>query len=90
MLAISHGLRIILTSIVVHRAVAMGDIHLHRLLHWNRDNVGCSPYCIAEIAMQKLRMDPLRKQVLLSLDALYIDEIGALVAELLTVMEIMF
>ena len=90
LLAISRGLRIIPTSIVAHRATAMGGIHLHRLLHWTKGNSGCSPYRIAEIAMQKLMRDPLHKQILLTLDALYIDEIGTLSAELLTVVEIMF
>ena len=90
LLAVSRGLRIIPTSIVAHRAVAMGGIHLHRLLQWNKDNAGYSPYRIAVIAMRKLMRDPLLKQILLSLDALYVDEIGTLAAELLTVIEIMF
>ena len=90
LLVFSRGLRIIPTSIVAHIATVMGGIHLHRLLHWTKSNSGCSPYRIAEIAVQKLMRDPLRKQILLTLGALYIDKIGTLSAELLTVVKIMF
>ena len=71
------------------RATALGGIHLHKLFKFPTDaGASASPFCVAELAMQKIKRDKTLLHALLTLDAIFLDEAGQTSAEQLSAMDI--
>ena len=90
--ALSKGLRLISTCLMGSRANAIGGIHLHPLIciAIQGKNTKIYPYRVAELAMQKITRKKIKHHAILTVDVLFIDEVGQLSAELVAVLDIIF
>jgi hypothetical protein len=82
----SLGLRCVLTAVMSERASQLGGIHISRLMSIPVRK-GASPGRIAEMAFLELLKTPERLGLLRRMDVLFIDEFGAVSAELLSTMD---
>ena len=88
--ALSKGLNIISTSILGVRASYLGGTHLHSLFCWTPQNRVSTPHKTAMSALSRIQRNPQSRHIILSLDALFIDEVGTLSNQQLIVLDIMF
>ncbi len=72
------GLKIISTSILGAHASDFGGTHLHSLFCWTPQKHASTPFRTASSALLKIARKPISRHIILSLDALFIDEIGTL------------
>ena len=85
--AISSGFFALTTSMMARRSVHLGGKHIHYLFCL-RIEIFLSPPRMAEIAIVKLLRMSHKLNVLRLLNILFVDEIGQVSAELLSVLDI--
>ena len=88
--ALCKGLKIISTSILGARASDLGGTHLHSLFCWTPQKHASTPFRTASSALLKIARKPISRHIILSLDALFIDEIGTLSNQQFGTLDIMF
>ena len=86
--AISLGLVSVSTSVMARRSCFLGGKHIHRLFLIPTGEKGQSPHRLAELAICKLLRSPEKLNLLRALDVIFLDEIGQLSAEMLSVLDI--
>ena len=86
---ISKGLRVMTTSIMAARAVAVGGIHIHKLGGFH-SNVNITPFRLAELALEKLHRKSQLKYLYLmkTMDVLIFDEIFQASAQRISALDI--
>lgn len=89
--AIANGLNVQPTAIQASNAVAIGGVHIHPLLFGipvlQGQNVG--PMRLAKLACQRVMNNPkLLYPPLLTMDVIFLDEIGRMSSELMTVIDV--
>lgn len=84
--AISKGLKISMTSIMARRSCHLGGSHIHKtfLLH-SGNNV--SPQRQAELAIIRLKRNPVKLNILQTINILFVDEAGQVSAEVLSTID---
>ena len=85
--ALSKGLNVMTTSMMARRSVFLGGKHIHQLFCLPIGK-NLSAHRMAELAICKLMRQPERHNLIMILDVLFLDEIGQLSAELLSVLDI--
>ena len=64
------------------RSNTLGGIHMHKLFPFTTDNNACtSPFCCAEYALQKIKINTRLQHALLTLDVLFFDELAQISAQ---------
>ena len=82
-------MNIITTSLLGVRANALGGIHLHQLFCLPVDDkLQLSPFKCAEIALEKIRRKLNSLHILLTMDVLFIDELGQKSAQQIATIDI--
>ncbi|KAL3924935.1 MAG: hypothetical protein SGILL_000742 [Bacillariaceae sp.] len=85
--AISSGLFAMTTAVLADRAFLLGGQHFHKLFRLPvRDSR--NPQRLAELAVISLQRKPIMLSLLRYLDVLFVDELGQLSAEMLSVLDI--
>ena len=87
---ICNCMKIISTSILGIRASDLGGTHLLSLFCWTPLKHESTPYKTAQLSLQRILRKPLQRHIILTLDALFIDEVGTLSNKQLAVLDIMF
>jgi len=87
--AVSKGLRVMSTALMSVRAIVIGGIHLHKLLCLKKGN-RISPFKIAEAALQRIHRKQEYLYAIQTVDVLFVDEIGQISSEFLSVIDIVF
>ena len=85
--AISRGLNVITSSQMARRSIQLGGKHIAYLFGLPIEK-NLSPHRRAELAITKLLRDTKKMNFVLSLDILFIDEMGQLSSELIAVLDI--
>ena len=71
------------------RAKSLGGINLHKLFHLTTDDsITFSPFRCAEVALQKIKRDTKIEHVILSMDMIFIDEVGQVSAQQLSTLDV--
>ena len=86
--AISLGLVSVSTSVMARRSCFLGGKHIHRLFLIPTGERGQNPHRLAELAICKLLRSPEKLNLLRALDVIFLDEIGPLSTEMLSVLDI--
>ena len=90
--ALAKGLRLVTTALQANRALSLGGTHIHHLFAidvFNKSNAGGDNNChrMAECALMNLTKQPVKLFILQTIDILFIDEIGQVSAQLLSVLD---
>ncbi len=90
--SLSKGLRTLSSCLLGARANAIGGIHLHVLfcLQVQNKNATIYPYRMAELSLQKIMRKKLYHHALLTVDVLFLDELGQISAEMIAIVDIIF
>jgi hypothetical protein len=88
--ALCIELKIISTSILGARTSHLGGTHLHSLFCWTPQKHASTPFQTASSALLKIVRKPIFWHIILSLDAMFIDEIGTLSHQQFGTLDIMF
>ena len=88
--AMTKGLRVMTTSILAARAVALGGIHWHKVFCFHI-NQCITPYRAAELAFSKLNRKSQLKflHIVLTMDVLVIDEAGQVSAQGMAALDVL-
>ena len=87
--ALSKGLNCVTTSWMARRSIALGGKHLHKLFCLPTDSrLTC--FRSAELSCAKLNKKIERENLLRTIDVMFLDEIGQVSSELLSVLDIIF
>ena len=89
--ALAKGLRIVTTALQANRALTLGGSHIHHLFAidvFNKSSAGNdnNSHRLAECALINLSKQPVKLFVLQTMDLLFVDEIGQVSAQLLSVL----
>ena len=86
---LSQGMNIIATSLMGVRANALGGIHLHKLFGLpHKMNANSSPINCAKASIEKIKRNPILLFLILTLDALFIDELAQKSAQQIATIDI--
>ena len=90
--ALAKGLRIVTTALQANRALTLGGSHIHHLFAidvFNKSSAGNdnNSHRLAECALINLSKQPVKLFVLQTMDLLFVDEIGQVSAQLLSVLD---
>ena len=88
--ALGQGATVVITSILAERSIALGGIHIHKLLVMKPAHNDHEIYHIADACIRSLNRKPENLNLIQSMDILFIDEIGQVSAQILSVMDIVF
>ena len=83
---IGKGLKVIATSMLYRRSVHLGGTHIHKLFSLPVNN-SLSPQRMVELVILKLLRNPVKHNVLQTINIIFIDEVGQVSAELLSVLD---
>ena len=87
--ALSQGLNIKSTAIMAARADQVGGVNLHQLFCFTKTQRHNSPFRNAEQAMERLKKDLVKKYIVMSLDILFIDELGTVGGDFMASIDIL-
>ena len=84
--AILRGLNVQCTEMMARCVNQLGGIHVHQLFCLEVNN-GLSPHRMAELSIIKLLQDPVKLNIIQTMEVLFFDEAGQKSAELLSVLD---
>ena len=76
-----------MTSLMARRSVHLGGIHLHKIFQLPV-NANFNLHRVAEVALQSLLRHPVLLNTLKMIDVLFLDEVGQILSEMLTCLDI--
>ena len=82
-----NGLKVVATLMISRQSVYLGGVHIHKLFNLPLNN-SISLQIMAELVVVKILSNPVRLNVLCTINILFIDEAGQVLAELLSVWRI--
>lgn len=86
--ALAKGLFAVTTAMLAERAFLLGGQHFHKLFKLKVKDITNRPHRMAELAVIALQRHPELISLLRRIDVLFVDEMGQLSAELLSVLDI--
>ena len=83
----SLGLWCCVAALMAERSLVLGGIHLHKLFEIPVHE-SAMPHCMVELVLLRLYKNSLALYILQTIDVLFVDELGQLSAQLISVLDI--